>query len=141
MLSFLWTLSRKRKKKACLIIGSSCNEMNRTVLSKYGVHLAHPLYTEYAVEIAGVGVHYHFLKFVSKEKLQSIFEDCITLYPSKLYELDIVVVLTKQNFLSVNTKKLLSTTDVEVVFCYSGNDVLVRELTLSDVPEEYFSCD
>lgn len=136
-----WPVSlTTEKRKACLIVGSSYLAMNRVVLSRYGIHLPKPDYTEYRLEIAKVGIHFHYLTDLSSRKFRQILGDCNFDYPSHKYDLEIVIVLSKDKFLSEKLKRTFNQTR-NLIFYLKDDVTLLKETKLEDLSLDYFSQD
>ena len=132
-----WFLSEK-KRKACLIIGSAYVKMHRILKENYGIGVPKPKVTEFCLEISKVGVHYHILEYLSSTKYNRILVDFQERYPESLYELDIIIVLSRHHFMSKKLLKVLpKQTNVALYVDRNGTVEVVNNV--HDVDDIYVS--
>lgn len=137
-MDFFWLFSKPKKKKACLVVGSVYKEINKTIYNKYGVSLGKPLYYDYSLEIANVGVHFHCLTLLTEKEFGIMLSEFIVDYPADRYEQDILFVVTRKPFISRTLKNNIPDAS-KVLVCYSSKDILLNCVTtLEDLADEYF---
>ena len=123
-----------------MIIGNSYTAMNSVILNKYGIHLPKPAYPVYSLEVANIGIQYNCIRYLSCAKYKAFVKDCHKEYPPDKYDLDIVIILTKEHFLSKVLKPYLE--GERNLSIYLEDDiVLLKASNFEDLSEEYFKDD
>jgi hypothetical protein len=130
-----------KKRKACMVFGSSYVAMNQLILSKYGIELwkPEPKGRDYCVEIEQIGISYHLIaNYLSMNIFYEALKDCNREYPSSKYDLEIVIVISKEGFISERLKPFLLRIG-SVVAVYLRKDLLLLRATPFEdlAPENY----
>lgn len=116
--------------------------MNRAIVSKYGIHLAKPRFSDFALEVADIGIHYHYNEFISCKSFGEILNEYTRDYPPEKYHLEVLIVVTKERFLSPRLVRYFKALQGKITICYSGQDlVLGCGKAVDEIDKKYFDED